>query len=326
MFTRQIKNFALAAVLAASSTLWAQSLETKQAKAKVDSLARRLAKAHESQAVMSKRADSLAQAISRLKNQTATPLNAPALEAALRHSKTWAEALQKTQAEEHFLDQVLRQKAEILLKNLSADFARIEQEKKRKQREKELQQELKVCRQWQEQCRKILESPPTRILIYEVRVEPEDDANALQRKADFLLDQSDRLERESKRVEKKLAEMREEESVRARMHDFSDELALLEPNNEVGRGGNVSQGTSSQETGILDGGLRANDLGNAGYSSAEAWVLTFNLPNNVGKLSQENLSDWIKHLEQTHKRLRAQADSLRQRATDFEALRQTRHD
>ena len=125
MFTHTIKLLALATSFAGSHTLWAQSPLARQTKAEVDSLAQRLAKVHAGQVLMSKRADSLAQAITRMKTPPETPLKTLALEKALLTSQIWAETLQKTQAEEQFLDQALRQKAETLLKNLSADLERL---------------------------------------------------------------------------------------------------------------------------------------------------------------------------------------------------------
>ncbi len=328
MFTRRLKILVLAGALGASSALMAQSPETRQSKAEVDSLTARLAEIHAGQALMSKRADSLAQAITRLKLQKSSPLNAPALEAALRHSQTFAEALQKTQAEEQFLDQALRQKAEKLLKNLSADLDRLtlaaRQASQRKERQlgKQLQQELKLCRQWQEQCQKVLDTPPTKILIYEVRANPEDDATTLGRKADFLRDQSDRLVRETERLEQKLAELRREESLRERMREFEQEIVMLEPSNEGQQQQTDSRALGTQGTGLSDGGTRDSESTRATSSFAGTLVFAFTWPNNIANLSMQDLNDWIKHLQQTQKRLRAQADSLQQRAAEIETPRQ----
>lgn len=329
MFTRRLKIVALGGILGMSQALWAQSLETRASKTEVDSISARLTQLHAQQALMSKRADSLAQAITRMKTQTASPSSASALEAALRTSKIWADALQKTQAEEQFLDQALRQKAETLLKNLSNDLDRLTSaanqaaQKKDKQLGKQLQQELKLCRQWQEQCQKVLENPPTKILIYEVRVDPEDDTQALVRKADFLRDQSDRLRRETERLEQKLAELRQEESLRARMREFEQEIVLLEPSNEGMREGRTEQTSSAFGTGISDRDALDAQTRRESSSFAGSVVFAFNWPNNIANLSMQDLNDWIKHLQQTQKRLRAQADSLRQRATAVESLRPT---
>ncbi len=331
MFTHAVKIIALVTVLGSSVALWAQSAETRQRKAEVDSLAERLAKVHAGQVLMSKRADSLVQAVTRLKAQPDSPLSAPALEAALSTSQTLAETLQKSQAEELFLDQALRQKAEQLLKNLSADLERLVEtsnqakQQNDKPRYNALKQELQICRQWQKRCQEILASPPTTILIYEVRVEPNDDANALSRKADFLRDQSDRLERESKRLEKKIAEFRAEASLRTRVSEFEQEVAMLEPSNEGLGGGNKTGEANTQSSGFYDFEAGLSDAGRAKFSSAEI-IISLSWPDNASNLSLQNLSAWIKHLQHTQKRLRVQADSLRQRATDFETLRRTQQD
>ena len=327
MFTHTIKLLALATIFAGSHTLWAQSPLARQTKAEVDSLAQRLAKVHAGQVLMSKRADSLAQAITRMKTPPETPLKTLALEKALLTSQIWAETLQKTQAEEQFLDQALRQKAETLLKNLSADLERltatINEAKKHNQKQlrEQLQQELQLCRQWQEHCHKILASPPTKILIYEVRVEPNDDANALSRKSDFLRDQSDRLERESKRLASRLEELQREKKLRTSMHEFGEEIALFDPSNEgISPGKQTASRADGQSTGAFD-----TRLSEGSFSSSQL-LIALSWPDNISDLSPQDLTDWIKHLQHIKERLRVQADSLRQRATDFEALRQQQQD
>lgn len=328
MFTRRLKIFVMTGALGMSTALSAQSSETRQSKAEVDSLTARLTQVQASQALMSKRADSLAQAITRLKLQKPSPLNAPVLENALRNSQTLAEALQKTQSEEQFLDQALGQKAEKLLRNLNADLdrltlaARQASQRKEKQLGKQLQQELKLCRQWQEHCQRVLDSPPTKILIYEVRANPEDDAATLARKADFLRDQSDRLVRETERLEHKLADLRREESLRDRMREFEQEIVMLEPSNEGSQQQTSSRDVGAQGTGLSDGSTRGSEGTQATSSFAGTLIFAFNWPNNIANLSMQDLNDWIKHVQQAQKRLRAQADSLKQRAAEIETPRQ----
>jgi DNA-binding transcriptional MerR regulator len=186
-----------------------------------------------------------------------------------------------------------------------------------------LKQELRLCRQWQKRCEEILAQPPTTILIYEVRLEPNDDAAALLRKADFLRDQSDRLERESKRLDKKIAELRQEERLHTRLSEFGEELDMLAPANEIR--GNRTANADIRYTELGGNDALQNEAGKAGFSPAEI-VVALSWPDNVSNLSAQDLSAWLQHLQHTQKRLRAQADSLRQRAADFETLRRTQQD
>ncbi len=330
MFTYSRKYFMLLVLVwAGHSVLWAQSVETRQHKAEVDSLVERMAQVHADQVLMSKRADSLAQAITRLKQRAKTPLNDGALETAYRTSQIMAESLQKTQAEAQYIDQLLRQKAERLLKNLNDDLARLALETKaakarrEQERYEQLARELQVCRQWQKHCQEILASPPTTILIYEVRVLPEDDAATLSRKADFLRDQADRLERESKRVTQKLAELNEEAKLRTRMTEFVGDLALFEPSNEGVRGG--EQTTPAFQSSIDRNEMSANAVQQAAFSPSELMIPLI-WPDKVSALSLQDLYDWQKRLRRAQTRLRAQADSLKQRASEIEAMSRMPHE
>ncbi|NUO83399.1 hypothetical protein HUU05_25280, partial [candidate division KSB1 bacterium] len=183
--------------------------------------------------------------------------------------------------------------------------------------------ELQVCRQWQKHCQEILASPPTTILIYEVRVLPEDDAATLSRKADFLRDQADRLERESKRVSQKLAELDDEAKLRTRMTEFVGDLALFEPSNEGVRGGD--QTTPATQSSIDRNEMSATAVQQAAFSPSEL-LIPLIWPDKVSALSLQDLYDWQKRLQRSQTRLRTQADSLKQRASEIEAMSRMQHE
>ncbi len=332
MFTSSRKFLLLLLMLGCNSSLRAQSSETIQRKAELDSLANKFVKVHAGQVVMSRRADSLAQAITRLKSRPASPLNERALDAAYRDSQTLADTLQKAQSEEQYLDQLLRQKAEHLLKNLSHEIMGLVQnanEAKTQRDQKKYAQftrAAQVCRQWQKQCQEILASPPTTILIYEVRVHPDDDAATLLRKADFLHDQADRLEREGQRLKQKLTELREEATLRSRMTEFAQDLALLEPSNESAQRNPNTGRSDFENSGFNDGSLAGVVNANReAFSSAEV-LIALSWPEQVSELSLQDLSDWQKRLRQAQKRLHTQADSLKQKAEELEALSRVRQE
>ncbi|MGH7450113.1 MAG: hypothetical protein ACRENG_02075 [bacterium] len=302
--------------------LFAQTPERGKLQDGMENLSTHLARLRQQQQSLSQQADSLARDIQRRKQQSPSLLQDRSLNAALRFSQTLADSMQQLQQEENRVDRLLRQKAEHLLKILNEEIARLANDgeklkgKKNSKQREQVRAELVECREWQRRCQALLEQPPPAIIIYEVEVKPEDTPETLRRKADFLRDQADRLRREVKRVDTKIAEIKDETQVRERMTDFTDELALLDPNREGVSGGASSTGElrrDSPETAQIGSERNAsNDL--ALPLSQLAW------PVKLGELSFDDLERWRGTLDQQKKRRQAQADSLVQRARAIEQL------
>jgi hypothetical protein len=302
--------------------LFAQAPERGKLQGEVGNLSTHLARLRQQQQGLSQQADSLARDIQRRKQQSPSLLQDRSLNAALRFSQTLADSMQQLQQEENRVDRLLRQKAEQLLKILNEEIARLANEGEKLKREKNSKQreqvkaELLECREWQRRCQALLEQPPPAIIIYEVEVRPEDSPETLRRKADFLRDQADRLRREVKRLDGKIAEIKDETQVRERVADFASELALLDPNRE-----GVSGGASST------GELRADgrETAQTGFQREAGNNLTLPLsqltwPGKLGDLSFDDLERWRGTLDQQKKRRQTQADSLVQRARAIEQL------
>ena len=298
--------------------------------AAIDSLGARRAEVLAAQQVMSKEADSLAQAIARIKARPSSPLEQRALNAAYRQSQTLAESLQWQQAEDQRLDRLLRQKAEALLKNLSAEIEHLASSgasaKKSRDhaRSAQIAHELQICRDWQKRCREILEEPPPAIIIYEVHASPEDDAVTLQRKADFLRDQSDRLAREVQRLDQKLAELRSEAVIRDRMSEFAYEVSLFEPLNEGVRSAGSQSDLHSTGTdnggGTISVGVGPGREQVQSFASESLYLTSLGWPAKVSELSARELRGWQKKLQNLRAQRKTQADSLNQRAQEIEQL------
>jgi hypothetical protein len=293
----------------------------------MDSLLQRLAEIHITQQVMSRRADSVAQAISHLKARPASPLEARSLNEAYRESQILADSLQSMQGKAQSTDRRLRQKAELLLKNLNIEMSALAEAKSAAQKKRDrdasqrLNLEIQSCRQWQKSCQQVLDEPPPPVLIYEVRVEPDDDGRTLQRKADFLRDQADRLERELRAFEQKLAALQEESLLRKRMQEFSQDLTLFDPTNEGLRatGRVTGEDAASVTSGQSDFLESRSNIEASSVVSLESLV-SISWPGNVSDLSNQDLREWQKRMQQWRARRQAQADSLRQRAQDIEKL------
>jgi len=315
-------------LLLTSLPLLAQMPTRDRMKTELDSLSTMNERLNRQQQVLSAQADSLAKDIQRRKQQAPSLLQDRGLEAALRFSQTLADSLQKLQVLANRQDNLLRQKAEVLLKILNSDIARLaKQNESLKQQKNSLQQEqvtreLQLCREWQQRCRELLTQPSPAILIYEVQARPDDAPETLRRKADFLRDQADRLRREAKRLDGKITEIRDETQVRQRVAEFANDISLLDPNRE---GVATSSGEVSDNASLVGGAAvrtdfsQSDNLGNANL--AELTLPTSQLwPAQLGRLSGEDLEKWQGKLEQQKKRRQAQADSLMQRATEIESL------
>jgi hypothetical protein len=313
----------IARVLALSvlvcSPLAAQAPEKATLQHEVESLSTRLARLQKQQQGLSRQADSLARDIQRRKQQSPSLLQDRSLNAALRFSQTLADSMQLLQQEENRVDRLLRQKAEQLLKILNEEIARLANEGEKLKREKNSRQreqvaaELLECREWQRRCQALLEQPPPPIIIYEVEAKPEDTPEVLRRKADFLRDQADRLHREVKRLDGKIAEIKDETQVRERVADFANDLALLDPNRETVSGTSSAGSRASSEFVQIDSKNAAGE-NLALLQSQFAW------PTKLGELSFDDLERWRGTLDQQKKRRQAQADSLAQRARAIEQL------
>jgi hypothetical protein len=302
--------------------LFAQTPERGKLQDEVGNLSTHLARLRQQQQSLSQQADSLARDIQRRKQHSPSLLQDRSLNAALRFSQTLADSMQQLQQEENRADRLLRQKAEQLLKILNDEIARLandgeklKREKNSKQRE-QVKAELMECREWQRRCQALLEQPPPAIIIYEVEIKPEDTPETLRRKADFLRDQSDRLRREVKRLDGKIAEIKDETRVRERMTDFTSELALLDPNRDGASGGSSNDASSRLNTPENSGfGTQRDASKDLALPLAQlAW------PGELGELSFDDLERWRGTLDQQKKRRQAQADSLVQRASAIEQL------
>jgi len=300
--------------------LAAQTSERIALQRDLENLSTVLMRLHRQQQTLSLQADSLAKDIQRRKQQTPSLLQERGLDAALRYSQTLADSLQALQSRGQKSDAALRQKAETLLKILNEAIARlIKQSDAFKQRQQtsareQTRRELAQCREWQRRCLNWLEQPPPAIIIYQVEAQSDEAPETLRRKADFLRDQSDRLRREAKRLEAKVAAIRGETQVRQRMDDLATDLALLDPN----RDGVTS---SSAEKNLNVSGLTSERDAAASFSATTAQLPVYqNWPAPLEALSVGDLERWRVQLEKQKKQRQAQADSLQKRAAEIEQL------
>jgi hypothetical protein len=301
--------------------LYAQPSVREQLQIEVDSLSTGLVNLQRQQQRLTQEADSLARDIQRRKQQPPSILQDRALNAVLRSSQQLADSLQSMQQREQFLDRLLRQKAEQLLGILNGDIERLGKEGEKYKRQKNLPEQERVAREllqyreWHRRCQELLAQPPPAIIIYEVQVLPEDSREVARRKADFLRDQADRLQNEAKRVDEKIAEIRNQIDVNERVNDLARDLSLLDPSRELTPNFSTGGAPATSITDIESGESRANFL----TAQPTLLPITQNWPTNITDLSVDQLKQWQKILEQEKRRRQFQADSLNQRAGEIES-------
>jgi chaperonin cofactor prefoldin len=216
--------------------LAAQTPEKAKLAAQLDSLSTHLAGLSNRQQILSRQADSLAKDIQRRKRQTPSLLQDRGLDASLRFSQSLADSLQELQQQQQHNDRVLRQKAEQLLKILNEDIDRLAQAGESLKSKKIGATPARGG--GASECLNgnavpgMARATGAPIIIYEVEAKPEDTPETLRRKADFLRDQVDRLQREVKRVDAKLAEINERTKVHERVGDLLTDLSLSDPSRE----------------------------------------------------------------------------------------------
>jgi hypothetical protein len=318
----------LAGLTLTCSSLAAQTPGREKLQTEIDSLSASLQNLHHRQQTLSKQADSLAQDIQRRKQKAPSFLQDRALNTALRFSQTMADSLQTLQAQEHRLDRLLRQKAEQLLEILNGDIDRLVEEAekqkriKNKMRREQVTRELLQYREWQRRCQELLEQPPPSIIIYEVHVQPQDSEETRRRKADFLRDQADRLQRDVKRLEAKIAEIRTQTEVNERVADLVRDMSLFDPSGESvsSASANLTRDTAPAEAGP-DLTTERSKYQSALAGQTSQLPAVQNWPTNVSDLSIDELKRWQSILEHEKRHRLSQADSLRQRAEEVERIR-----
>ncbi|MFQ5633030.1 MAG: hypothetical protein ACE5I1_30040, partial [bacterium] len=172
-------------------------------------------------------------------------------------------------------------------------------------------------------CRQYINAMPFDIPVIEVRIQQDDSPKQIAQKADFLLDQSDRLKNTAERIDKKLNELQDEVELRGRLADFVDDLAAFDPGNESVTGANRNAENAAaavdQESDFTAIGEKSR-LGQLGADfPVSQFVLNLetNWPANTSQLSTDELENWITQLERQQNEIVAKSDSLVQRAKVF---------
>lgn len=313
----------LVAILLIGAIVSAQTPSRQALRSQLDSLEVRYQQASTTSGNLSRRADSLAAVVQQRKSKKSTNLLSDrALADELRRAQNLANQLQTArQVQAVQLDSLIR-KAEQTLKILNGEVTRLTVQfsaaklNGNRVLQKNLAEELRETTQLRQRCQTLLQNVPAPAPLIEVRVDPHDPPEVFAQKADFLLDQADRLRRSAAQVEAKSNQLRQEVTMRERLADFVEDLRVFDPTAEtprsVGQSGVLRDKAASTDFNAQPG--RVEDIANlsqAVLANDRLW------PEDIAQLSDTELRKWITRLESQRRHWLAQADSLSQRAQEI---------
>ena len=324
--TDRIMKKILPAIFLVISIASAQTPLRQKLRTGLDSLEARYRSASTASARLSRQADSLAAVIQQRKGgKSRSILSDRALADELRRSQELANDLQAArQIEATKLDSLL-QKAEQMLKILNDEITRLTVQFSAAKsdgdsaQQKKLAAELREAEQLRQRCQALLQNVPAPAPLLEVRLNPDDSPEALAQKADFLLDQSDRLRRNATRAEAKSKHLRQEINMRERLADFVQDLRVFDPGSETPK----SVGEAKNPRGEVVPISSDVNAGRESFLAGSSQIVLANeqlWPQDIAQLSDAELKKWISRLESQRRHWAAQADSLANQAKAFSAL------
>lgn len=298
-----------------------QSVSQKEITAQLDNNEARYYDATAAAENLSRRADSLAKIIQKRKSdKSRNILSDRALAEELRLSQELAGKLQGAQHEQAVqLDSLIR-KAEHMLKILNDDVTRLTiqfsaaKANGNSAQQKVFAAELREADRLRQRCQTLLQNAPAPVPLLEVRIDPDDSPEAIAQKADFILDQTDRLRRNAAHVEEKTKQVQQELGMRERLADFAQDLRLFDPGTETAQSAEKSVATALPE------GQGSSGLADRATAQPLSGFLLINdplWPQDISQLSNTDLRKWIARLENQRRYWLAQADSLVKRALEI---------
>jgi len=308
-------------------------------KSVVDSLAQRLLvleTRHETAQVkliaLSHQADELAQKIrARKEKKSLNIIEAGRLNDDLRTSHDAVAEFNATKRafEKAGAELVQFSEAAIKILNEFAELKLDELAKAQKQRDKfsseNISVQLRAAGELKKRLGALVERVPVSPVIVNVQIAADDSPDIISQKADFLLDQADRLKRSAGQLQKKMDEVQDEIRVRERLAEFVDDLATFDPNTESQAVGEVGASFARESNKSDEMASTTNTRISAdNFSSVAAATYFFNYrtlwPEKFDALPQNSLHEWLRFFEKRKAKWLQQADSLQNRSKKIKQL------
>jgi hypothetical protein len=155
----------------------------------------------------------------------------------------------------------------------------------------------------------------------EIRIDESDSYLKIKQKADLLKDQEDKIRKQLKSVEKKVADLENERKLRNRMNELISDTYLLDKPNETLLP--LAQANVTREADQTFNTIKNSELQNMSLSD----IINFLITTDVNRISHLDLDYYIQDLKQVKTLLNRSADSLSVAADQFyKAAEQKRKD
>lgn len=322
--------FVLALLAAGMQPVTAQERELNLWSSRLDSMLMHLQALQAAQEQAARQADSLAVRIQALKSKhSANVVEARELEYRLRVSQEVAAHQQQIQRQTATTLHALVRFSEATLKNLNKMIDALTAQLAHASRPEErarLAASLHRATELRRRCLQYAGLPPQSIPIIDVQIEADDTPAQIEAKADFLLDQADRLQSAAARMAKKIDELRDELRLRNRLADFVDDLAAFDPGNELvqsnTRSGTAALNATGESSGerVVDVKSGAPEITATAQVTPASILLEPQWPANTTTLTSAELEAWISKLAQQRRQALHSADSLKHQAEAFRTL------
>lgn len=323
-----IRNIIITLILSTTCLVYAQEREVQVLKERERDLAQQMEAVSADRAELAQRGDSLAVWIQALKGKKSLNIfQRQRLEELLKSSQQLGQQLVEIDQKMASLDQqhqsILKQlvayydrEIDQLVETLTKKSVAPAEQKNQYQRLVALKSERD---NYAKQIKLILINVPQR---GQIRIQATDSYQAIRQKADLLKDQEDKLRRQMKAVEQKMADLQNELKLRNRMNELIADTYLMDKPNEtlIQRPAQLS---AKRESDQMFNTIENSELQNMSLSDISNFLIT----TEVDQVSHLDLEYYIEDLNQVKTMLKRSADSLAVAADQFyKAAEQKRKD
>jgi len=319
--------FIFALIIFSNSLLYAQQVDEQLLKRQEQNLASQIQAANTDQSKLIQQSDSLAILIQDLKKkQSLNIFQRQKLEDLLKSSQQLEQDIieveQKIASLDHEHQLVLKQ----LIDYYDREIEKIIDIQKRQplppgQQKTQYQRLTALKTDRNKYLRKIKSNLINVQMNREIRIEKTDSYQAIKQKADLLKDQEDKIRKQLKSVEKKVADLENELKLRNRMNELISDTYLLDRPNETLLP--PAQANATREADQMFNTIKNSELQNMSLSDISNFLIT----TDVNVISNLDLDYYIQDLKHVKTMLNRSADSLHVEADQFyKAAEQKRKD
>ena len=321
------KYIIITLILLSSSLIYAQKVNEQLLKQQEQNLASQVQMATIEKSKLIQQGDSLATLIQDLKKKSSLNIfQRQKLEDLLKSSQQFEQDMieidQKIYALDHEHQLVLKQLIEYYDGAIEQIVAIQKKKRLQSAQQKAQYQRLTALRTDRDKYLRQIKSNLINVpMDGEIQIEATDSYQAIKQKADLLKDQEDKIRKQARAVEKKVADLENERKLRNRMNELISDTYLLDKPNETLLP--PAQVDANREVDQTFNTIKNSELNNMTLSDISNFLIT----TDVNRISHLDLDYYVQDLRQVKTMLNRSADSLSVAADQFyRAAEQKRKD